>query len=182
MRDLSKTIQTNGGFCVIYKFGSSNLIPEILLVQRRQNGKWELPGGQVDYHTDDPNDPFQCTAIREAFEESGVAVNPKEVECEMFLQQLKKHGEEWFIGTVGMYSFLVRNADDVDLSFTSDETSAIKFVSVTEMDFNDSNIMLAARRMIAHFYVNYTGSIRRKWAGNLGSEITFDLLGRQITV
>lgn len=182
MIDLKHVLQTNGGFCIIYRLGAIGFIPEVLLVQRKENGKWELPGGQVDYDTDNPDDPFQSAAIRESFEEAGIELNAKEVECEMFLQQLKKHHEDWLVGTVGLYSYLIRSTQIVDPTFRSEETSAIKFVSIANINFDDKEIMLAARRMIAHFYVNYNGSVKRKWGGNLGNQITFDLLGHKITV
>jgi ADP-ribose pyrophosphatase YjhB (NUDIX family) len=45
---------------------------EVLLIKRSDNGRWCLPGGHVDY-----GETIQQTAIREAYEETGVRIKVK---------------------------------------------------------------------------------------------------------
>lgn len=47
--------------------------PKILLVQRRDNGVWALPGGFVD-----PGENALLAAVREAYEETGVEIDAKD--------------------------------------------------------------------------------------------------------
>ena len=42
---------------------------QVLLIKRSDNGRWCLPGGHVDY-----GETIQQTAVREAYEETGVRV------------------------------------------------------------------------------------------------------------
>ncbi|MES2623254.1 MAG: NUDIX domain-containing protein [Patescibacteria group bacterium] len=183
---MKKLILSNGASCVIHQVRRGYL-PDILLIQRKTDGLWELPGGQVELNTSDSGDPFLETVIREVGEECGIHLQQSEVVFDSVFQQRVLYKDVLIAGSVLLYYCL--HAKEIDLSFTGNETSALEVVNLGEIDFFANNISLAARRMIGVFYSNYQvrrhilkGPKKPQLARNLGSPLVFELNGTFITI
>lgn len=74
MHQLKRYIQTALGLIIRHPLTGTSIIPilpdgRIVLIQRRDNGKWSLPGGMVDWGEDIPS-----TVSRELTEETGLTL------------------------------------------------------------------------------------------------------------
>jgi 8-oxo-dGTP pyrophosphatase MutT (NUDIX family) len=152
---MKNTISAVGCFAVVY-FKRDNVY-EVVLVRRKDGGYLELPGGGLDVALDitPKTDPFENCVIREVKEESGIILSES---ClfnrGVLVQRICVGSHSYCIGTVHLYSQLCDKLGDSEFiktleNFSSEESSEVVIIAVDEGFFKNTEISLAARRMIA---------------------------------
>jgi 8-oxo-dGTP pyrophosphatase MutT (NUDIX family) len=145
----------DGASVVILKWSNEQNCPSFLLVQRRDTGIFELPGGGVEYDLDLENDAFIQCAIREVKQETGLSLCKERTFLDAVLRQRVLKPIRMF-GSLHLFHYQLNSTSDViDETFTGEETQSIRFFDLVDIDFSDPSISLATKRMILIFMDRY---------------------------
>lgn len=121
---------------------------QILLQERTDRNKWGLPGGCQDLGED-----LRVTAVREAFEETGIKLDPNEIEMiDTFSGESRKNSYpngDIVYNNTSLYLADISNVDESSLKVDS-ETKKLQFFNPDEVPNNlmDADLIKA--------YFNYT--------------------------
>jgi len=121
---------------------------QILLQERTDRNKWGLPGGCQDLGED-----LRVTAVREAYEETGIKLDPNEIELINTLSGPSRKNSypngDIVYNNTSLYLADVSNTDESTLKGDS-ETKRLKFFNPDEVPENlmDADLIKA--------YLNYT--------------------------
>lgn len=145
----------DGAFVVILRWSDRQNCPSFLLVERRDTGIFDLPGGGVEYDLDLDDDAFIQCAIGEVKQETGLSLCKERTFLDAVLRQRVLEPIR-MIGSLHLFHYQLNlTSDVVDEKFTGDETQSIRFVDFLDIDFSDPSISPAARRMILIFMKRY---------------------------
>ncbi len=171
---MKKNNPKNGAFVVVYRCLGPDHKLEILLQFRRDKQTWDLPGGQVEFNLDSPcaSGPFAGCVAREAGEEIGLEFDPATFrEIALFQQRVPTGEDEFDIGAVLLYQIYHPH----NHSFSSAECEKVQWWPFSVALLKDKEIQLAARRMIAIFYLLHVerlqGASFRLQTANLGDAV-----------
>ena len=121
---------------------------QILLQERTDRNKWGLPGGCQDLGED-----LRMTAVREAYEETGIKLDPNEIELIDTLSEKKRKNSypngDIVYNNTSLYLADISISDESTLKGDS-ETKRLKFFNPDEVPKNlmDADLIKA--------YLNYT--------------------------
>ena len=107
---------------------------EILLQERTDRNKWGLPGGCQDL-----GENLRITAVREAYEETGIELDPNEIELiDTLSGESRKNSYpngDIVYNNTSLYLADIKNIDEKSLKGDS-ETKKLKFFSLEEVPKN----------------------------------------------
>ncbi len=118
---------------VVTRFNSRDNIFEVLVIQRKDSGRWALPGGFIE-----KGEAAETTAARELREEAGVDLSHV-AGTEIYkglVEDPRNTKESWVETTV----FHKHVGTDVELNFSAgDDAAAIRWMRVTDEKLGSLN-------------------------------------------